>query len=60
MDLCLSSMITVITKISSILYSFSQFSLILVYFTNALNGPIVTDELWKHFGQDMHVNGKDQ
>ena len=35
---------------------FHYVSLILVYFTNALNGPVVTDERGKRFGQDMQVN----
>ena len=31
-----------------------------VYFTNALNGPVVIDGFSKHCGQESHVNGMNQ
>ena len=34
--------------------------LISVYFTNALNGPVVIDGFSKHCGQESHVNGMNQ
>ena len=34
--------------------------LISIYFTNALNGPVVTNGSSKHYGQELHMIGMNQ